>query len=241
MTSVAPGMPDRPGRAAHWPLLGVLDLASDAGTTPPPKGTLGHPETFSCPTLVRKVPGAWTADVLGGKPELAAAYAATARELVAAGATAITSHCGYSIFYQQAVCDAVDVPVGLSALLLLPMMRRMLPRGRKIGLMVADSKFMTERPLALVGMAGADSAVVVQGIEGSASWKAWMSPSYETDWDQAVRDIVSASQRLVAAHPEVSHVLLECTGFPVATEAVLNATGRPVYSWVTLCDWLVRG
>lgn len=223
------------------PLLGVLDLASDYGDTLPPKGTLGHPDTFSCPTLIKKVPGAWPTDVLGGKPELAAAYAEAARELVAEGATHITSHCGYSIFYQQAVCDAVNVPVALSTLLLLPMMQKMLPRGRKIGVMVADSNFMTDHPLSLAGIGGPERPVVIKGIEGSDSWKAWMSPSYETDWDMAVRDIVTAARDMVAAHPEISHILLECTGFPVATEQVRFATGRPVYSWVTLCDWLVGG
>jgi hypothetical protein len=54
------------------------------------------------------------------------------------------------------------------------------------------------------------------------------------DLQQAEHDVVAAARRLLARHPEVQHLVLECTNMPPYREAVALATGRPVHDAETL-------
>jgi hypothetical protein len=45
---------------------------------------------------------------------------------------------------------------------------------------------------------------------------------------------VAAAQRLVARHPEIETIVLECTNMPPYADAVSAATGRKVHHLVSL-------
>lgn len=61
------------------------------------------------------------------------------------------------------------------------------------------------------------------------------------DLDALTVEIVDAAQAIVAKHPEIGAILLECTQFPPFAEAVQKATGRPVWDVYTLGDWFYSG
>ena len=44
---------------------------------------------------------------------------------------------------------------------------------------------------------------------------------------------VAAAQRLIARHPEVAAIVLECTNMPPYADAVRAATGLPVHDITT--------
>jgi len=56
------------------------------------------------------------------------------------------------------------------------------------------------------------------------------------DMAQARADVVAAAVQLVARHPQVQTVVLECTNMPPYRAAVERATGRPVHDLET---WLL--
>src|SRR4051794_19347477 len=102
---------------SHPGPLGVLQLENKPVMF---LGSLGNPKTFSFPTLYRTVAGAWASNVVPGDPAMEAAFVSAAKELVAEGAAAITTNCGFTLRYQRAMAEAVPVPVATSSLLLLP-------------------------------------------------------------------------------------------------------------------------
>jgi hypothetical protein len=52
---------------------------------------------------------------------------------------------------------------------------------------------------------------------------------------------VEAAQRLVARHPEVGAIVLECTNMPPYAAAVQRATGRPVYDIYSMITYFHAG
>jgi hypothetical protein len=44
--------------------------------------------------------------------------------------------------------------------------------------------------------------------------------------------------RLVTDHPEIGALLLECSDMPPYAKQIQDATGLPVWDYVTLIDWI---
>jgi hypothetical protein len=220
--------------------LGILALADPHQALPPPCIGFDDADWFEYPTLVRRVPQAWARDVVGGKPELERAYAATARELEKAGVSAITADCGYTIAFQQAVRNAVSIPVACSSLMQLPIIRTMLPEGGRIGLLCFDADRLSRDYLAMAGI-GEDVPLAIGGIQGTVSWKNWIAVNTVTDWPALETDVMSAARKLNRENPDITHWLLECAGFPRFRPLIQAETGRPVFDWVSLCNHLMEG
>jgi hypothetical protein len=54
----------------------------------------------------------------------------------------------------------------------------------------------------------------------------------------AARDILGAGRRLMAAHPDIGAIVLECTNY---AHALREALGVPVYDIYSLITWLHAG
>jgi hypothetical protein len=52
--------------------------------------------------------------------------------------------------------------------------------------------------------------------------------------------MVNAATQLLAAHPEIGSIILECTNMPPYSAAVQNAVGLPVFDVVTLIHLAYR-
>lgn len=221
--------------------LGIMALADPYTGEPPPPTAFDEADWFAYPTIVRVVPGAWARDVVGGKTELTDAYVQTARELEQAGAAAITANCGYTIAFQQAVRNAVSIPVACSSLMQLPLIRTLLPAGGKIGVLAFDADRLREQYLRMAGLDEESfPRLVVRGIQGTVSWKNWIAPHTTTDWAALERDVMGATRSLWAEHPDISHWLLECTGFPRFRTWIKAEFGKPVFDWVSLCNLMME-
>src|SRR5215510_11888351 len=98
--------------------LGVLMLDTRFPRVP---GDIGNPATFAVPVRHRIVAGASPQRVVReGDPALLAPFLDAARALVAEGAAAITTSCGFLVEYQAALQAELPVPVWTSSLLKLP-------------------------------------------------------------------------------------------------------------------------
>lgn len=206
----------------------LLDRGEPARPSSTP-GSLSNPKTFDFPVIFETVPGAWADSVVRGDPGLKQAYVAGAKRLVERGAAAIISNCGFTIRYQHTVAAAVNVPVAMSSLLLLPLMLRQLSKQAKIAVVTFDSTQLREELLGID--AAADRArIVIGGIEGSKFWHDEMKrPPVWGSTAGLEKDVVACLARLCAHHPDVAAVLLECTAFPLVSTAVRRSTKLPVY------------
>src|SRR5436190_304262 len=98
----------RGGKAVYGAPLGILMLDARFPRIP---GDMGNAETWPFPVLYRVVRGATPERVvLEGARGLLPDFLEAAAELVALGAEAITTNCGFLSLFQRELAAHVDVP-----------------------------------------------------------------------------------------------------------------------------------
>jgi hypothetical protein len=221
--------------------LGILMLADPHTSQKPPAHGFDDAEWFKYPTVHKTVAKAWAREVVGGNLALTQAYVQAARELEEEGVAAITANCGYTIAHQEAVRNAVSVPVACSSLLQLPLLRSMLPKDGKIGLLCFDANRLYPHYFRLAGLDEASLPnMAIGGIQGTEAWHNWMAEHTKTDYVALERDVMTAARKLWRENPDITHWLLECSGFPWLRPLIKSEFGRPVFDWVTLCNHLME-
>jgi Asp/Glu/hydantoin racemase len=83
----------------------------------------------------------------------------------------------------------------------------------------------------------------VEGTEGGVEFfrVLILGESEDMDVGLAARDILEAGRRLMAAHPDVGAIVLECTNMPPYAHALRAALGVPVFDVYSLVTWLHAG
>ncbi|WID94171.1 aspartate/glutamate racemase family protein [Bosea vestrisii] len=226
------------GKAVYGAPLGVLMLEA---RFPRILGDMGNGATWPFPVLYKVVSGASPEKVvLKGAAGLLPDFIAAAQELVRLGAEAITTNCGFLSLFQQELAAAVGVPVATSSLMQVPWVQATLPPGKRVGLVTVSAATLTPQHLAAVGVP-VDTPVT--GTENGREFFRVLirAEQEEMDIDLAERDVVEAAQRLVARHPEVGAIVLECTNMPPYAAAVQAATGLPVYDIYSMITWFHAG
>jgi hypothetical protein len=207
------------------PLLGLLMLQT---RFPRPVGDIGHPDSLPFPTRQRVVPKASAARVVRGTtPDLLPAFIDAGLALVAEGAQAIGTSCGFLALWQRDLQAALPVPVWTSSLLQLAD-----EPTRRCGVLTIEAASITPAHLQAVG---ADPATPVEGIDAASRLHATLMQDLPTlDTDEARAQVVAAGLRLCRRHPEVNTLVLECTNLPPYAQALHEATGRPVLDVLSL-------
>jgi Asp/Glu/hydantoin racemase len=211
-------------------MLGVLMLETRFARLP---GDIGHPATFDFPVCYGVVRGASARRVVGGVDQaLLVSFVEAGRALVAAGADAITTSCGFLVRFQQALQEALAVPVWTSSLLLVAPLEAALPDGRRVGIVTVDGAALGAETLRA---AGAPADTPVEGLApGCAFQRSLLDDEPALDADAARVETVAAARRLVARRPDIGALVLECTNMPPYADAVRRATGLPVHDLTTL-------
>lgn len=228
----------RGGRAIHGAPLGVLML--DA-RFPRIHGDMGNAGSWPFPVLYRVVRGATPERVvLEGARGLLPDFLAAAEELVALGAEAITTNCGFLSLFQREIAAHARVPVATSALLQIPFLQSLLPPGQRVGIVTVSAPSLTPKHLEA---AGVPPDTPIEGTESGREFFRVLirAEKEDMDVDAAERDVVEAAERLVARHPEVGAVVLECTNMPPYAAAVRRAVGRPVHDIHSMISWFQAG
>ncbi|WP_193395248.1 hypothetical protein [Bradyrhizobium pachyrhizi] len=223
------------------PSLGVLDLERGLppGVAPASQGLAGsmiNPATYNFPIILETVAGAWSDIVIPGDPALEPACIAAARRLVERGAVVISANCGFLIRHQAAVAAAVNVPVVMSSLLLVPSLLHQLPPAAKLAVLTADSRHCGKDLLG-VDDPIEQARIVIGGIEGGSYLsQALQRPLPPPDVAAIETDVTACIKQIRAAHPEIAAVLFECTGFPLVAPTIRRITNLPIYDITTLCS-----
>jgi hypothetical protein len=222
----------RGGQNLYGFSVGILMLDTRFPRIP---GDMGHAGTFDFPVLYRRVPGASPDRVVRhGHRDLLPGFVEGARSLVREGVRAVTTNCGFLARFQTELAAAVPVPVFTSSLMLVPLVARMLAPGRAVGVMTVDASSLGPQHLAGAGIE-AGSPVVVAGLEtGKEFSRVLLDDLLELDVETARQEHLTVARRLVAEHPEVGAIVLECTNMPPYRADVQAATGLPVFDITTL-------
>jgi hypothetical protein len=218
------------------PALGVLQLMNTPVDIP---GSMGHPDSYSGPVRFLQVPGAWTSNVVGAGGDVLASYIDCARRLEAEGVAAIIANCGFTARFQKDVAAAVSVPVALSSLLLVPFAARLLPPGAKLGMATYDADVLGEVHFNGAGWSRDELPVEVVGIEGSEAWHRMADPDTKLTREMVERDVIAALGGLIERHPEIRSLVLECSAFPLAADAVRRTFGLSVVDFLTMANMVI--
>jgi Asp/Glu/hydantoin racemase len=237
-----PGIPSgriaRGGKAIYGAPLGILMLEARFPRIP---GDMGNAETWPFPVLYRVVRGASPERVvLRGARGLLPEFVAAARELVDLGAEAITTNCGFLSLFQRELAAAAGVPVATSSLMQVPWVQATLPPGRRVGVITVSRASLTPAHLEAAGVP-LDTPII--GTEGGREFFRVLIKAEAEDMDLTLagQDILAAGQALVAEHPELGAIVLECTNMPPYAAALQQAVGLPVYDIYSMITWFRAG
>lgn len=156
---------------------------------------------------------------------LLAPFITQAQALAAQGARLITTSCGFLAAWQAELQAAVKVPVISSSLLACRALG-------SPGIVTFDAASLNAH---LLARAGVPDGTPVQGLMPGCELQARiLADDTRLDLDRARQDVVQAAVALVARHPAVRSIVLECTNMPPYRAAVAAATGRQVVDLETL-------
>jgi hypothetical protein len=229
------------GQPIYGADIGIIMLDSDL---PRPIGDIGNARTFSFPVLYDVASGA--------TPDLVVDHEATGllqhfveagERLMARGARALTTSCGFLAIYQRELAAALPVPVATSALLQIPLVLRMRGPQERIGVITANATRLTERHLSGVGVdAQARDRLRLIGLEATEHFYPTLVHRANADLDlaRAEEEVVTAALEALDEDPSLRAFVLECTNLPPYADAVRAATGLPVWDVITLIESLQR-
>lgn len=212
--------------------LGVIMLDTTFRRYP---GDIGDPGSHAPGTLFERVPGATAARVVGGiaslmdPAERAVAlepFIAAGERLIARGATALTTSCGFLVAYQRELAAVLPVPVLTSALCLLPDLARDHAGAGRIGILTFDALSLGCAHFMAAGHTG---DVTVVGLAADCLFRRAILGDEPADSHAArERDVLDAVDRLLAAAPDLQVIVLECTNLPPHREAIRARAGVPI-------------
>jgi hypothetical protein len=227
----------RGGKALYGARVGILMLESRFPRIP---GDMGNALTWPFPVLYKMVPGATPARVVHDKAEgLLDDFLAAAAELVRLGADGITTTCGFLSLYQREIAAHVGVPVATSSLMQIPLIERLLPPARRVGVVTVSAASLTREHFLA---AGADPQTPVVGTEeGREFTRAILGDEERLDAALAERDILEAGERLLAQYPATGAVVLECTNMVPYARALSEHLRLAVFSIHNFVTWFQAG
>jgi len=203
-------------------------------------GDIGHAGTWNFPVQYRIVEDAVPSKMTDlHNVSLLEPFKKAAKELVDAGVDGITTTCGFLSIYQQELVDFCGVPVATSSLLQVPMVQRIIPSDRRVGILTYNGDVLNGKYLEAVGIA-ADTPVY-----GMPQDSEFVRSIREGDDDvpyavlrQEVLDLVA---HMLRENPSIGAIVSECTNLAPFTADIQRTFGIPVYDTVSMVNWFQAG
>jgi hypothetical protein len=237
MTELDPSRIAHGGKALYGARVGILMLET---RFPRILGDMGNGLTWPFPVLYKVVPGATPDRVVRHKSEgLHNAFLDAAAELVQLGADGITTTCGFLSLFQRELAAHVEVPVATSSLMQIPLVERLLPPGKRVGVLTVSAPSLTPEHFIA---AGADPETPVVGTEAGREFtRVMLDEKHTLDAAIAERDILDAGEALVAKHENIGTVVLECTNMTPYARVLSEHLRLPVFSIYSFVTWFQAG
>lgn len=201
-------------------------------------GNSTNEATFEFPVLFERVPGAnLQSVVLSPSQAVLESMILSASKLIDAGAKAVTTSCGFNAVFQRELASAISVPVFTSSLLQIPIIRAVFGANCRILVITANATSLKREHFEGVGVADLENLHVV-GLENNREWrKIFEAPDTRIDVEVFAEDLIDLAQTQCILHR--SHaILLECTDLPPFANKIRQATGLPVFDFVTLLNYV---
>jgi len=243
----ASGYPEQPttwwkGRRVGGVAIGIVQLEA---RIPMPPGDIGNASTFDFPILFDTLGDVDPHLILADEPndEVTEVILATIERLEMQGVRAVVGNCGFFANYQPQVATRTKVPFYSSSLMLLPMIIASLGADQKVGVLTADGPKLKRAPaIANCGVSEeAMQRLVVYGAEECPQMKNVVGEVGEWDLKTFEGELIGVAKDMIAEHPDISTILLECTEFPVVAHAMQEEVQMPIWGYPDLVNWIQGG
>jgi Asp/Glu/hydantoin racemase len=223
------------GQVSYGEAIGIILLDSEAPFVP---GDVANATTYRFPVRFQRVEGLTVQKMMDHDKSSLDKVIEAAELLKKEGVRAITSDCGFMALYQKELRERLDIPVFLSSLLQIPFIGEIIPYGKKIGVITANGKSLTEDVIRMCGIDKLDN-LVITGLEEEPNFSsAFLIEEGFVDTDEVEREVVGKALQLKKENPDIGAILLECSVLPPYAEAVQRATGLPVFDFVTMINYV---
>ncbi len=225
------------GKSIYGASVGILMLDAQFPRIP---GDMGNAQTWPFPVHYRIVRDASPDRVVRQRAEgMLDAFIEAAQELVRDGVDGITTNCGFLSLFQKELSEAVPVPVATSSLMQVEMVNRVLPAGKRVGILTISASTLTPDHLSA---ANVPVETPIGSTEGGREFtRAILGNELTLNVDEARQDNIEAALALQADNPDLGAIVLECTNMCPYAADIQQATGLPVYSIVTFISWFQAG
>lgn len=217
--------------------VGILMLKTSFPRIP---GDIGNATTFDFPVRYKVIEQANYESVVN-KPDISLVnfFTDAAKELSREGCKAIFTSCGFLAVFQREIQAQLDVPFASSSLMQVKYIYDFMPKKRKIGIVTAYEKKLTQRHFEGVGIENIPKAVI--GLEGTYFCDFLMNMPNEFDSERAKNDMIEVTGRLLKQNPDIAALVLECTNMPPFSAELQRVYGLPVYDVVSMINYFTSG
>jgi len=222
------------GRAIAGTSIGILVL--DLGYPYLP-GNVANANTYNFPVRFNILKGSTIPQIFSHDRSLLDMIIEGGKELIKDGVRAVVGACGYFGYYQKEAAAALDVPVFLSSLLQIAIIKQTLKADQKVGVICAHYESLSKDTLGACGIEDPSELVIV-GAQNLPEFKNIINCTCHYNPAQLGRELTSLAVKLTSDHPEVGAILLECSDMPPFSWAIQNATGLPVFDFITMIKWI---
>lgn len=221
------------GRPLYGLSVGILMLDARFPRIP---GDMGNALSWPFPVHYKIVRGA-TPDrvVRNNAAGLLDVFIDAARELVAEGVEGITTNCGFLSLFQKEISEAVPVPVLTSSLMQVSMVNRLLPHGKRAGILTISGSTLTPEHLEKADVPKGTPIGTTEGL--SEFTRVILNNEEQLDVEAARRDNVEAAMALKASNPDLGAIVLECTNMVPYARDIRQAVQLPVFSIEPFVSW----
>ncbi len=196
-------------------------------------GNVANATTYPFPVLYQKVSFS-IERLFEGDPSLEEEIVAAAKKLEQEGVRAIVGACGYFIHFQKAVAEAVNVPVFLSSLCQLPMIKTAISEQKKILILAASGEHIDDKALSVVG---ADTRrLMIRDIGSLPAFHGIRYGETVLDNGKLTEELCRIVSEALEQAPDVGAILLECSDLPPYAAAIQAVSGLPVFDFNTMID-----
>lgn len=196
-------------------------------------GNVANATTYPFPVLYREV-NFEIERLFAGDDSIKDEIIQAAKELEQQGVRAIIGACGYFAHFQPDVKEAVDIPVFLSSLCQLPVIKTAISEKKKIAVFAASGENIKDDLLRKIGTDS--NRLVVENIGELDSFKAIRYGHSTLDHGRLSKDLCDIAIKLVEREKTIGAILLECSDLPPYAKAIQAVTGLPVFDFNTMID-----
>lgn len=226
------------GKAVFGAQLGILMLEA---SFPRILGDIGNAQTWPFPVHYKVIKGASPDRVVHNQGEgLLGSFIEGAQELIAMGADGIATNCGFLIIFQEEISAACNVPVATSSLMQYSLIKSLLPKNKKVGIITFSAEALSDQHL-LAANIPLDISMV--GLDQTAQElnRVILKNENRLDVRLAEKEMCSAARILLENDPSVGAILLECTNMCPYSSSIRAAVDLPVFDMYSFISWFQSG